>query len=120
MLRIAEARRPLPARAGRGKEEETSETLPVGIRIDQAAPAAAVERRPLAFRLRQAIGDRIDHGGMVAHAAMAALDLDALRGRGGLFHAALPGANAVGAAENRGGRHRWRLRQRTAELCILL
>src|SRR5438270_13674355 len=93
----------------------TSETSSVRIRINQAAPAAAVEWRPLAFRLCQAVGDRIDHGRMVAHAAMAALDLDALRGRGGLFHAALPGADAVRAAEDRGGRHRWRLRQRAAE-----
>ena len=47
--------------------------------------------------LRQAIGDRVDHGGMMAHAAMAALDLDAFGGRGSLFHTALPGADAVGA-----------------------
>src|SRR5581483_11582803 len=53
-------------------------------------------------------------------AAMAALDLDAFRLRGGLLHAALPGADAVGAAEDRGGRHRWRHRQRAAEACILL
>src|SRR5258707_8529608 len=52
---------------------EVGKQLPVGIRINQAAPAAAVERRPLAFRLRQSIGDRIDNRGMVTHAAMAAL-----------------------------------------------
>ena len=37
----------------------------------------------------------------------------------GLFHAALPGADAVGAAEDRGGRHRRRLRQRAAETVVL-
>ena len=52
--------------------------LPMRIRIDQTTPAASVERRPLALRLRQAISDGIDDGGMMAHAAMAALDLDAL------------------------------------------
>ena len=30
------------------------------IRINQTAPAGAIERPPLTFRLRQAIGDRID------------------------------------------------------------
>src|SRR5260370_40230213 len=52
---------------------------------------------------------------MVGHAAMAAFDLDALGLGGGFFHAALPGADAVGAAEDRGGRHRRRLGQRPAE-----
>ena len=45
--------------------------------IDHAAPARAIERRPFAFGLRQTIGDRVDHGRMMAHAAMAAFDLDA-------------------------------------------
>src|SRR5512146_133059 len=86
--------------------------------IDQAAPAAAVERLPGAFGLREAVGDRVDHGGVVAHAAMAALDLDALGLRGLLLHAALPGADAVGAAEDRGGRHRRRLGEIAAEARI--
>ena len=47
------------------------------IRINHAAPAGAIERRPFAFRLRQAIGDRIEGGRVMAHAAMAAFDLDA-------------------------------------------
>src|SRR6202008_3414705 len=86
----------------------------------QAAPAAAVERGPLAFRLCQTVGDRIDHGGMMTHAAMAAFDLDTLGGPGGLLHAALPGAEPVGAAEPRRGRHRRRTRQRSAETSVLL
>src|SRR5215208_1181910 len=45
--------------------------LPVWIRVDHSAPAAAVERRPLAFGLGETIGDRIYDGGMMAHAAMA-------------------------------------------------
>src|SRR5437764_14175227 len=94
-------------------------TLRVWIGVDNASPAAAVERHPLAFRLRQTIGDGIDHGGMMAHAAMAALDLDVLGTGGWLFHAALPRADAVGAAEDRGGRH-WRCcRNRSAEPQIL-
>src|SRR5579872_1388695 len=88
------------------------------IGINEAAPAVAVKWLPPAFRLRQAIGDRVDDGRMVAHAAMAAFDLDAFGSRGGLFHAALPGADPVGAAEDRGRRHwRW-FRQRAAETMI--
>src|SRR5262245_36201483 len=62
-------------RASRAPERQQ---LPVRIRVDQAAPAATVEGGPLAFLLRQAIGDRVDRGRVMAHAAMAALDLDAL------------------------------------------
>src|SRR4029453_9933260 len=94
--------------------------LPVRIRINQAAPAVAVERLPLAFRLREAIGHGIDGCGMVAHAAMAAFDLDAFGLRRALLHAALPGADAVGAAEDRGARHRRRARERSAETGILI
>src|SRR6187431_709459 len=90
------------------------------IGIDEAAPAAALERRPGAFGLGQTVGYGVDHGGMMSHAAMAAFDLDAFRTRRGLFHATLPGADAVGAAEDRGGRHRWRVRQRSAESVIFL
>src|SRR5205814_9886018 len=73
-------------------------TSAVGIGIYEAAPAAAVERRPLAFGLRQAIGHRIHRRGMMAHAAMAAFDLDAFGEGGGLFDAALPRTDAIGAA----------------------
>src|SRR2546430_14473337 len=98
---------PLPAS---GARYGSAKRLTIRVRIDQAAPAAAVERRPLAFGLRQTIGHRIDDGGMVAHAAMAALDPDVLGAGGWRFHAALPRADAIGAAEDRGGRHRrgWR------------
>src|SRR5471030_253923 len=89
--------------------------LPVRIRVHKTAPAAAVERLPCAFGLRQAIRHRVDHGGMMAHAAMAAFHLDAFGGRGGFLHTALPRADAVGAAEDRGGRCRRGLRQRPAE-----
>src|SRR5882757_1955944 len=91
---------------------------PGGIGIDHAAPAAAVERRPLSFGLRQTVGHRVDDSGVMAHAAMAAFDLDVLGPDGRLFHAALPRADAVGAAENRGGRHRRRARKRSAEPAI--
>src|SRR5579871_820928 len=95
-------------------------SLPVRIGIDQAAPARAVERLPLSLGLCEAIGDRIDHGRMMAHAAMAALDLDALGDRGGFLLATLPGADAVGAAEDRRGWHWRRFRQRPAETVVLL
>src|SRR5713101_2980992 len=109
--------RPLPASGAR--EQTSARTLPVGIGINKTAPAAAVERRPLAFWLRQTIGHGIDDGGMMAHAAMAALDLDVLGVGRWLFHAALPRADAVGAAEDRGGRHRGRCRNRSSEPQIL-
>src|SRR5436305_13374743 len=75
--------------------------LPVWIGEDDTAPARAVERLPRPFALRQTIGDRIDHGRMMTHAAMAAFDLDTLGGRRCFLDAALPGAGAVGAAEDR-------------------
>ena len=52
--------------------------LPMRVRINHAPPAASIERRPFALSLRQAVGHRIDGGGVMAHAAMAALDFDAL------------------------------------------
>src|SRR3954447_19755592 len=103
---------PSPRSYGRGKE------LPMRVGIDHAAPAAAVEGPPAAFLLRKAISHREDSSRMMAHAAMATLDLDALGLRARLLHAALPGADAVGAAEDRRGRHRRRPRQRAAETMI--
>src|SRR3954463_5166779 len=103
---------PSPRSYGRGKE------LPMRIGIDHAAPAAAVEGPPAAFLLRKAISHREDSSRMMAHAAMAALDLDALGLRARLLHAALPGADAVGAAEDRRGRHRRRDGEIAAELRI--
>src|SRR4051794_34047888 len=78
-VRTRQRRLPLPLpvlhpQAGRGKQ---TAALTVRIGIDQAAPAAPIERRPFALALRQAIGDRVDDGGMMAHATMAAFDLDA-------------------------------------------
>src|SRR6185437_16548605 len=94
--------------------------LPVRIGKEDRAPAGAVERLPLAFRLGEALGDRVDHGGVMAHAAMAALDLDALGVRGRLLLAALPGADAVGAAVDRGRRHRRRLGKRATEARVFV
>ena len=56
----------------------------------------------------------------MAHAAMAAFDLDAFGPRGGLLHAALPGADPVGSAEDRRRWHRRRFGQRPAEAMVLL
>src|SRR3954454_3595212 len=97
-----------------------SRRLPVRIGVNEAAPAAAVERGPLAFLLREALGHGVDRGGVMAHAAMAALDLDAFGHVRGLLAAALPGADAVGAGEDRGGRHRRRAGQRAAETPVFL
>src|ERR1700749_3272750 len=94
--------------------------LPVRIGIDQATPARAIERLPRTFALREAIGHRIDDSRIMAHAAMAAFDLNAFGDGRRLFHAALPGADPVGAAEDGGGRHRRRLGERNAEARIFL
>ena len=51
---------------------------------------------------------------------MAAFDLDVFGERRGRFHAALPRADAIGAAEDRRGRHRRRLGQRAAEARVFL
>jgi hypothetical protein len=50
---------------------------------------------------------------MMAEAAMAAVDLDAFGLRPILLDAALPGADAVGTREDRSGRYRRRLAERT-------
>src|SRR6202000_2536038 len=68
--------------------------------------------------LRKAIGYRIDDGRVMAHAAMAALDLDAFSHRRRFFLAALPGADAVGAAEDRRRWHGRRFRKRSAETVV--
>ena len=75
---------------------------------------------PLAFGLRQAIGDRVNDGWMMAHPAMAAFNLDAFGQRRGLLHAALPGADPVGSTEDRCRRDGRRLGKRSAEPVILL
>src|SRR5258708_16616845 len=83
---------PLPAKSG-AREQVDFPRLPVGIWIHEAAPAAAVERGPLALRLRQAIGYRVDHGGLMGHAPTAAFHLAILSARARRFHAALPSAD---------------------------
>src|ERR1700687_1049256 len=56
---------------------------------------------------------------MMATAAVAAIDFDVLALRTVLVEARLPGADAVAAAEDRGGRHRRRAGQRAAERIVL-
>ena len=90
--------------------------LPVGIGIDQAAPAATVKRPPRALGLSQAIGDSVDRGGMVAQAAMAALNFDVFSHGAWALDAAAPRANAVGPAEDRGGGNWRRLGKLSAEI----
>src|SRR5580704_6975884 len=91
---------------------------PTPIRKHEALPAGAVELLPLAFGLGQPVGDGIDGGRMMAEPAMAAVDLDILDLGALLVDAGLPGADAVGAAEDRGGRHRRRLAERPGEVLV--
>ena len=64
------------------------------------APATAVELLPGALGLGEAVGDGVDHCRMMAKAAVAAIDLDVLGLGPVLVQAGLPGADAVGAAED--------------------
>src|SRR5690349_2192317 len=100
-------------------EVKDGDELTSRIRINEAAPATTMERLPSPFGLGEPIGHSVNDRGMMTHAAMAAFNLDAFRSHGNLFHAALPGADAVGAAEDRGGWHGRRFRKRSAEPLVL-
>src|ERR1700730_2788822 len=89
------------------------------IRKSQSAPAAAIEFLPVSLGLGEAVGDGIDGRRMMAEAAMAAVDLDVLARRGVLVETGLPRADAVAAAEDRGGRHGRRLDQRIEQFLIV-
>src|SRR5580704_16510942 len=91
---------------------------PPPVREDKALPAGAVELLPLAFGLSQAVGDGIDGGRMMAEPAMAAVDLDVLDLLALLVDAGLPGADAVGTAEDRSGGHRRRLAERSRDVLV--
>src|SRR5216683_5664619 len=96
----------------------TTVLTPPPIREDETLPAGTVELLPLALGLGQPVGHGIDGGRMVAEPAMAAVDLDVLDLGALLVDAGLPGADAVGAAEDRGGRHRRRLAERPGDVLV--
>ena len=103
--------------AGGPRSEDAS---PPPVRKHEALPAGAVELLPLAFGLGQPVGDGIDGGRMMAEPAMAAIDLDVLDLLALLVDAGLPGADAVGAAEDRGGRHRRRLGEGAGNVLVAI
>src|SRR5438270_3587445 len=74
-------------------------------------PALAIELLPSAFRLREPVSDGVNDRRMRTEADVACLNLYVLRLGRLPFHAALPRHNAIGAAENRGGRNRRRGRK---------
>src|SRR5258708_3433037 len=80
----------------------------VRIAEEQAAPALAMERLPVALALREAIGDGVPRQGIHSHADVARGDLDALRLALRLLDAARPRHDAVAAAEERGRGNRRR------------
>src|SRR6267142_896010 len=83
------------------------------VRKDDMAPAtAAVELLPGALRLGEAISDGVDDCRMMTEAAVAAIDLDVLGLGSVLVQAGLPGADAVGTAEDGRRRHGRRVDQR--------
>src|SRR6188472_635941 len=63
-----------------------------------------IEFLPRTFRLGETVGHGVDGRRMMAQPAMAALHLDVLHLRAVLVETRLPGADAIGAAEDRGGR----------------
>src|SRR6266478_1274733 len=89
------------------------------IRKSQGAPAAAIEFLPVSFGLGEAVGDGVDRRRMMAQATMAAIDLDVLAHWAVLVETGLPGADAVAATEDRGGRHGRRLDQRIEQFLIV-
>src|SRR6266851_6748072 len=95
---------------------ERSSALPV--RKDEMAPATAVEFLPRALRLSEAVGDGVDCRRMMAEAAVAAIDLDVLDLGPVFVQAGLPGADAVGAAEDGGRRHGRCLDQRIKQILV--
>src|SRR6266851_8057168 len=96
---------------------ERSSALPV--RKDKVAPATvAIELLPGALGLGEPVGDGVDDRWMMAEAAVAAIDLDVLDLGPVLVQAGLPGADAVRAAEDGGGRHRRRLGQRIKQVVV--
>src|SRR5260370_11799293 len=82
------------------------------------APATGVEFLRLALWLGEAVGDGVDHRRMMAEPAVAAIDLDVLDLGPIPVQAGLPGANAVGAAEDGGRRHWRRLDQRLEQILV--
>src|SRR5258708_22403823 len=109
--------RPIKTCLGLRQGIARSSALPIG--KDKMAPATAVELLPGALRLGEAVGDGVDHCRMMAEAAGAAIDLDVLGLGPVLGQAGLPGADAVGAAEEWGRRHERRLDQRVEHILVL-
>src|SRR5689334_13970488 len=81
-------------------------------------PAAAIEFLPGALWLGEAVGDGKDDGRMMTEPIVTAIDLDVLGQWLVLVQAGLPGADAVGAAEDGGGRDGRRLNQRVQPILI--
>src|SRR5216684_3757271 len=89
------------------------------VRKDDMAPAtAAVEFLPGALRLGEAISDGVDDRRVMAEAAVAAIDLDVLDLGPVSVQAGLPGADAIGTAEDGGRRHGRRLGQRIKQVLL--
>src|ERR1044072_4555936 len=68
---------------------------PAPVGEHQRPPAVALELFPSTLRLREAVGDRIDHRRVMAEPAVAAIDLAILARRAVRVETALPGANSV-------------------------
>ena len=74
--------------------------------VCKSAPTEPMERLPLAFRLGEPVGDRVERRRMRPEAEVARIDHDVFREVAPRFRAAAPRHDAVGRAPDRGGRRR--------------
>jgi len=68
--------------------------------------AVSVETPPLSIRLRESIGNRMQHRGVDHHTGVTAVNPDIFCLRAFLFDTTLPRHNTIAAMENRGERKR--------------
>mmetsp|Transcript_21663 Transcript_21663/g.84311 ORF Transcript_21663/g.84311 Transcript_21663/m.84311 type:complete len:879 (+) Transcript_21663:692-3328(+) len=87
--------------------------------VEPAPRALGLEVGPLAFRLGQPVGQRVERHRVEAQADVTGVDLDVLGQRRGLIDAAAPGHDPIGLGVDRGGGHRRRLADGLNELGVV-
>ena len=95
-------------------ESPTAGSFALRVGINQPASPAAVKRLPVSFRLREAIGERIQSERIHPQAEVTAADLDVFNATAGFFYAALPRHHTIGAAIDGRCRYGWCGSQRLA------
>ena len=113
-LRLFERRRPMRRRVGKGSLPP--HRVAVRVVIDEAPPALAMERLPMAFRLGEPVRDGEERRRMRHEAYVARLDDDVLGEVAPRLEAAAPGYNAVGRTPDRRRRHGRRCAQASVKI----